>query len=230
MLLSQRVILNLVLLFLVLSTVFYFFPQIDLAVSGYFWRQGTGFFVADWPPFRWLYVLFAQISVPYAVVLLAYLLVSYLPLRISPFNRSHVLVRYRRDALFLFLVLVMGTILVEVVFKLGWGRARPRDILEFGGNLRFTAAWVFSDQCYANCSFMSGHAAIGFYFMVVAWLKRKPLWILPGLILGLALALTRIAQGGHFISDVILPFFVVIFIAHWIAPYTLALRDTKTSQ
>lgn len=63
--------------------------------------------------------------------------------------------------------------------------------------------------------------------MAFAWLQRKVVWILPGLVLGLALGLTRIAQGGHFMSDVLLPLFVVLFIAHLLGLYILGWSASK---
>lgn len=205
---------TIILAFVLLSLLFRFYPSIDLWITGVFWKQDTGFYLGDWLPFTVLYWVFAKLSGPLALGLLFYWLSALFLAKPLGWTAGHVLKRYQQQALFLLLVLVIGTLLIEVVLKLGWGRARPRDVVEFGGLLRFTPAWVFSDQCQANCSFMSGHASFGYYFMVLAWLKRRWLWLAPGVVLGVLLGLTRIAQGGHFASDVMLPFFVVIGLSY----------------
>jgi len=219
--LPNPAVIALVLAFILLSALFMAFPSIDLAVTGYFWRPDAGFFLGDWPPFVWLYVLFAKSSAPLAIGLLLYWATSKFVGSFMGWPATHLMRRYQQQALFMLLVFIIGTLLVEVVLKLGWGRARPRDIVAFGGDLQFTAAWIFSDQCHSNCSFMSGHASFGYYFMVLAWLKRSWLWLAPGIILGLLLGLTRIAQGGHFASDVLLPFFVVMGVSLWTSQWVL---------
>lgn len=217
---SKRESVTILVAFLMLSVAFYSFPQIDLAISHYFWKPELGFYLSDWPPFVWLYVIFAKTSAPLALALIVYWLNAQWLAPSLHLPQSHVLRAYQKQVLFMLLVLLFGTLLVEVILKLGWGRARPRDIVDFGGRLQFTAAWVFSDQCHSNCSFMSGHASFGYYFMVIAWLKRSKLWLVPGIVLGVLLGLTRIAQGGHFASDVLLPFFVVfgmaVLMSQWV--------------
>lgn len=218
---SKRESVTVLVAFLMLSVTFYSFPQVDLAISSYFWQPDSGFYRADWPPFVWLYVVFAKTSAPLALGLILYWVSAQWLAPFLQLPASHMLRAYQKQVLFLLLVLLLGTLVVEVVLKLGWGRARPRDIVEFGGDLQFTAAWVFSDQCHSNCSFMSGHAAFGYYFMVLAWLKSSRLWLLPGFVLGVLLGVTRIAQGGHFTSDVVLPFFVVLAVAGIVSRWVL---------
>lgn len=129
-----------------------------------------------------------------------------------------------RIIVFLLMTLTIGGLVVEGYMKSTWDRARPRDVVAFGGDAQFTPAWVVSDQCSKNCSFVSGHAAIGFYFMVFGWVKRKKAWIVPGLVLGIALGITRVVQGGHFPSDVILPGFIVVILSQWLSLWLLKFR------
>lgn len=207
--------------FMLFSIFFIFLPKVDLYVSEIFWDESLGFFLAENPVFVLLYDLFSISSVPLATILLIYIVLSAMVFFLNPTLLGNFFVKFRKEALFLFLLLVLGAVVVEVFFKLVWGRARPRDILEFGGLLTYTPAWMLSGQCSSNCSFMSGHSSFGFYFMAIAWLKHQKIWLIPGVILGLALSLTRIVQGGHFLSDVLLPGFVVYILAHYLAKLLL---------
>ena len=54
------------------------------------------------------------------------------------------------------------------------GAARGRSqIAEFGGDKRFTPAFVPSDQCARNCSFPAGDPAVGFYFVAAGLPGRR---------------------------------------------------------
>jgi len=109
--------------------------------------------------------------------------------------------------LFLALCLLLGPLVVSNIgLKDHWGRARPRDVVEFGGSKAFTPVFPPSDQCSRNCSFVSGEAsAVYIVFFAAAFLLRRHgrRLILLGIVLGSLAGLTRIAQGGHFLSDVI---------------------------
>ncbi len=108
--------------------------------------------------------------------------------------------------LFLALALAVGPGLVaNVWFKETWDRARPFQIEEFGGPLEFTPPLVLSNQCHHNCSFVSGDAAAGFFLHSFAYVARRRQRALfyGGLGVGLLVGLMRIAQGAHFLSDVL---------------------------
>lgn len=94
----------------------------------------------------------------------------------------------------------------NLVFKDQWGRARPREIVEFGGAKTFTAALIPANQCRKNCSFVCGEASSIFMIFFAAGLlfrRRSALLLGTGLLAGSAAGLIRIAQGGHFLSDVV---------------------------
>lgn len=97
-------------------------------------------------------------------------------------------------------------LLVNAVLKTYWGRARPNDIVEFGGTAQFTPALVPADQCVANCSFASGDVAVAFAYVAIA-LVLPARWRAPALVVALALgtgmAALRLLQGAHFLSDVV---------------------------
>lgn len=102
-------------------------------------------------------------------------------------------------------VLVGPGLIVEALLKPTWGRARPKDISEFGGMAAYTPPWQITDQCVSNCAFTSGHAAIAFWIAAYAFLlppKWRAAGIFAGVVFGLAVGGVRIAQGAHFLSDV----------------------------
>ena len=131
--------------------------------------------------------------------------------------------RGARCGLFLVLVLGLGPgLLVSLVLKPGYGRPRPRDLVEFGGQHEFVP--VLTPTPSLGCtSFPSGHAAMGFYLMVPAFLferrsrRTAVLFVLIGLLLGGAVGFVRILQGGHFASDVLWSAGVVYFTAFIVA-------------
>lgn len=184
----------------VLVLVFVMWPGLDLVVSSQFYRLDEGF---------WINRLDMVQVIHHAVPLLGRVvfLVAVLCWAIGCWGRWSVLQRWWRPAAALTLCMVFGLgALVHEVFKDNWGRARPVHIEVFGGQARFTPPLQPSDQCDRNCSFVSGHAATGFVLVAVGVLgavNRRRRWFWVGTFAGLALGALRIAQGGHFLSDVL---------------------------
>lgn len=115
---------------------------------------------------------------------------------------------------FLAAMLAIGPGLVaNVIFKDNWGRARPRQVVEFGGKKQFTPPLVPARECARNCSFVSGEASSAFapFFAAALLLPQVRITLLAsGAFMGLAAGLIRMSQGGHFLSDVL---FAGIFMA-----------------
>lgn len=109
--------------------------------------------------------------------------------------------------LFVALCLITGPLVVaNIGFKDHWGRARPRDIVEFSGTKAFTAPFPPSGQCDYNCSFVSGEASSIFIVLFAAALlfkSRSRNFVALGVVFGGLAGLMRMAQGGHFLSDVV---------------------------
>ena len=63
-------------------------------------------------------------------------------------------------------------IIVNYILKGLWGRARPEDVMQYGGSKIFTPWFSTSDACISNCSFVSGDAAVGFSFIVLYFLTK----------------------------------------------------------
>jgi lipid A 4'-phosphatase len=94
----------------------------------------------------------------------------------------------------------------------------------FGGERQFTPAFVIADQCERNCSFVSSHAACGFYFMTLGFVcsgrRARRAWFTGGALAGGALGAGRILQGGHFLSDIVFAGFFV-FVAGALLHYLM---------
>lgn len=195
------------LLFVLLALVFLLWPELDLVVSHWFYDDAS----ASWPyrdnPVNLaLYGLFRYL--PYALVPL--LMIG---LGLTFWSRG--LPRSQRKVwLFLLLTLLIGPgILVHNVFKEGFERPRPKQVVEFGGKSGFSPAFVIADQCHGKCrSFVSGHSAMGFWLMVFAWWSRRKVWLYLGVAVGVSVSVVRITQGGHFLSDTIFAGFICYFI------------------
>jgi len=135
----------------------------------------------------------------------------------------------RKPWVFLTLALLIGPgILVHLVVKENWDRPRPRSVQEFGGHKDFIPAFIpaamIKDQPGNNKSFVSGHAAMGFYLMVLAWVFRRRSWFYAGLAIGGIVSFGRLVQGGHFASDLIFAGFLCYFsyrlLSYWILGYS----------
>ncbi len=110
-----------------------------------------------------------------------------------------------RDILFLWMIGIFNLgIVVNLFFKNIWGRARPGDILQLGGKENFTPWFQISDACASNCSFVSGDAAVGFSLVAFYFLTKRIAYFWTSLFFGFGIGLTRVMEGGHFVSDVVM--------------------------
>ncbi len=116
---------------------------------------------------------------------------------------------WRKEAVFILLLLGLGPgLLINVLLKEEFGRARPREIVEFGGSEQFTPFWQ-PGKAGTNSSFPSGHAAIAFaalgpWFVLREKRRRTAaLFLILGLLFGTCVGIARILQGAHFLSDIL---------------------------
>jgi lipid A 4'-phosphatase len=164
-------------------------------------QPGHGFVLGNWAA-----VIFVYHAVPWitwtmiAVVVAA---AAWLYLMQQPLWRLD-----RRALLFIAFSTALGPgLLANTVLKDHWGRARPTQVEAFGGARHFTPAPLSAAECPRNCSFVSGHAALGFSLVAFAFLlrpgKTRRRGIAAALGFGALIGLVRISQGGHFLSDVV---------------------------
>src|SRR5262249_46594303 len=98
----------------------------------------------------------------------------------------------------LFLLAIGPGLIVNVGFKQNWGRPRPVEVQEFGGDYAFTPVGSPGPVQKHNSSFPSGHAAIAFYMLAPAFLMsaHRPRWsgalFAGGALYGLAMGATRV--------------------------------------
>jgi lipid A 4'-phosphatase len=135
-----------------------------------------------------------------------------------------------RAIVFLIATLALGPgLLVNVGLKDHWGRPRPIDVTQFGGDQHFVAWWDPRGDCPGNCSFVSGDVAGAFWTIAPAALA-PPQWRAlsfgAALALGTAMAVFRLMAGGHFPSDVIFAG-VFTFLIIWLV-YGLIYRWPRT--
>lgn len=132
--------------------------------------------------------------------------------------RAYKWVKWRKVGLFLVLTMLIAPgLLINVVLKDHWGRPRPRNTVEFGGKYNYEKV-LSIDISSPGYSFPCGHASMGFYLFIPWFLLRKKksgwagLSLTVGLFFGLAIGIARIAQGGHYTSDVIIAGILVYWI------------------
>jgi len=193
--------------FLAAVLIFVLAPTADLAVSGWFYRSNEGFYEQ-----RSGIMEFLRKGAPR--IMIVFVAGTWLVWVTGWLRRKCYLGLNGRGMLYLGLTLAIGPgLVVETILKSYWGRARPRQIEEFGGDALFSLPFWVSDQCVSNCSFSSGHAAFAFWFTAysfvvpVAW--RSTLFF-SGVLFGCLMGIVRIAQGAHFLSDIIFSGLVVI--------------------
>ncbi|SON57326.1 PAP2 (acid phosphatase) superfamily protein [Hartmannibacter diazotrophicus] len=206
---AERPILWLAVATTVLSLVFVLFPEIDLAASRLFYVDGEGFPVSGIAFFSSLRRLGQAVTRAMVIVPLVALLVPFL------FSGARFLLS-AKSALFLLLSMAVGPgFIVNVVLKGEWGRARPREITEFGGTFDFSRAWEIVHYCQSNCSFVSAEAAASMQVMALA-LICPPAWrrsvAIGAFAFALVMSVNRMAFGGHFLSDVTIAWLLTLWV------------------
>ena len=193
----------------VCAAVFVAFPGLDLFLSGLFYVPGRGFGAESDPTVqtvRYLWRLSAWIMVIGAGVLLV---------ASAVLGRPRLLGIGRAALVFFLLLQGLGPgLLANAILKDNWGRARPSQVIDLGGDKRHDPPLLLSDQCERNCSFVGGEAAYAFSFMALGFLpgpvRRRRAWFAFGAAFGITVSAVRIAQGGHFVSDCLFAAFFML--------------------
>jgi len=210
---------------IVAAAVFTIFPDIDLWMSGLFYRPDGGFYLKDaW----WAVAIYDSIPIIAITVGVGSLLL----LIGNLVRKRQVGPASNRFLLFLLAALAVGPgLVVNAGFKDNWGRARPRDVAEFSGEKHFTPALQPTDQCERNCSFVAGHPSVVFWLaalgFAVAARRRRNRIFAAAAALGLVAGFGRIVQGGHFLSDVIFSGLAVFAVVWALATYVFKLDEER---
>jgi lipid A 4'-phosphatase len=201
------------------------YPNIDLLISGLFYTSGQGFVYAGNPA-----LLFLQHVAYYGARILGVALA--LATLIAFVKKAPVLGIDSKGWAFLFLALVIGPgLIANAGFKDHWGRARPREVTEFGGSTAFSPALVPQTTAHKNGSFISGDGAFGFFLPSFAYavprrLSRKFFW--GGIGGGILFGIARIMMGAHFFSDVVFAAFFMLLTSACLHAVLFGKRNTAT--
>jgi lipid A 4'-phosphatase len=201
--------------FSVLALIFFaFYPKIDLQVSSYFFSDGK-FFLRENIVSLIIYYSVRVITISICGLFLFSLFFDYLNgflSRVFPSIIYNFLALIRKFVKFskkqiiyiLLVVIITPGIMVHWVMKPVWDRARPVNIVEFGGQKEYTNFYHLRAGQDGN-SFPSGHASMAFSMVAFAYIvsqrNRQKVFILS-FGYGLIASICRVVQGGHYLTDV----------------------------
>ena len=183
----------------VAAAVFLAFPELDLMVSALFYQGDNQFVLTDNLAYRYF-----NDGIRPALKVAAVLILAWAIWRMVA--RPELRRDYARRIIYLALVFGIGPgLIVDAGLKSHSGRARPKKVVEFGGEYAYSPPFVVADQCSRNCSFVSGDASVAFAFVAFALMaqRRRGLWLAAALALGSVIGGLRVGLGAHFLSDTV---------------------------
>lgn len=206
----------------VAGLVFGLFPSLDLAIERVFYAVHVGNYAFGWRLSPTL-MLVHNIALKAGFVLVAPAVIA-LALKLLMPRRK--LMMSGRAIVFLIATMILAPgLMVNVALKDHWGRPRPIDVTQFGGDQHFVPWWDPRGDCPANCSFVSGDVATTAWTLAPAALL-PPQWRALGygaaIALSVFMAVIRMMAGGHFPSDTIFAG-VFTFLVIWLV-YALIYR------
>jgi len=196
------------LLLAVSTTLVFWFTDLDLQAAALFYHPENP---ADvWPERHWwLWRLLFDYAFPFTVVSGTLALLVYL---LGHFHENTR--RYRRQALYILLVIVIGPgLVVNLIVKDHWGRPRPMHVTQFGGEFTYIPPVKIGPT--SDKSFVCGHCSVGYSFFAVYFLAKnyKFLYFFLTLFLAWTMGFTRMTSGGHFLSDILWSGYLVFLVA-----------------
>jgi membrane-associated PAP2 superfamily phosphatase len=195
------------------TTPVFWLTDIDQRAAAVFYQANEGhsaWIWGDWWLWRGLFHYAPKLLVATALGALALAVASYALGQLKPL---------RKPALYVLLVIALGPgVVVNWVFKDHWGRPRPLHITELGGHNDYIPPLKIGDTPHK--SFPCGHCSVGYSLFALYFLsrKRKGFYFSLALVAGLTMALSRMAAGGHFLSDILWSGYLVFLVA-WLLYY-----------
>ena len=202
----------------IINTLFFFFfvlfftlfPKFDIFFSNFFFFEGK--FISD------KYVFIRSLRSFLKDLMIVISIASLLIIMVNFFfkNKKKTILKFRTKLILIGFIVgpVIGCgLIANFYFKDNWGRARPINIQEFGGEKIYTQPFIISDQCERNCSWISGEASAAFSFITGTIILKSPIFFLLNIIFGIIVSFCRIAMGGHFLSDNIFAMIFMIYLA-----------------
>ena len=193
---------------LLLSIVFFLFPSLDITVSGLFFGQDGKFIATE---SDWFIYFIRKMLLPLLALLVFFVPIAAVIKQI--YFKEKILNIPVREWVYLFSCLIVGTgVVVNSIFKNLWGRARPNDTIQFGGQEPFTIPWLNVDYCNTNCSFVSGDVSFFTLSLALLIIFNKTSWNTFAYAAILLISLLRIMEGDHFLSDTVMSFIITYVI------------------
>lgn len=186
--------------FAIIFTIPFWFSNLDIDIQKKFYDAQDG-----WKYESNLWILFFYNFAIYPALILG--IISIIISVAGSFYTN--LSKFKKPAIIFLLTLIIGPgLFINVLGKNFSGRPRPREIIEFNGNWKYKKVFEAGVPGKGH-SFPCGHCSMGFIFyslFVILREKRKLqaiFWLLFSLLFGFAIGIARMAQGAHFLSDVI---------------------------
>lgn len=176
--------------------------NLDLGIASYFYVPGGpngGWIWAKTEPWNFFYRWGEIIPIGITAAIVGVYVLAY-------FGRLPD--KYKKCCVVVVLTVILGPgLMVNGVLKDYWGRPRPADIVQFGGESQYRSI-TSPGGPGAGKSAVCGHCSVGFAMAsLVAFYPYHPTFAVTSFALatlyGIALGITRIVQGGHFFTDVI---------------------------
>ena len=195
-------------------------PSFDLFFSAVFYKGNGEFMLQSYYPFV---VLVREILLP--AVLIYILFIPVFSRFFLPINKMYFkYVFTSKQLIFIWSAVLLNTLVIALLKNL-WGRARPGDIKELGGEENFSTWYEITNACSTNCSFVSGDAAVGFSIIILYFVTKNTKYLLVSLFFGLLFGVVRISEGGHFLSDVVFSALIVFLLTFFLKKFFIRLYD-----
>src|SRR5216684_6926413 len=204
-------------------------PALDLDLAALFFDPARGGF---WRSFDPTYLRLRDASTWLVALIAAPAVLAPILKLVRP--RRPLIIPGRAIVLMLVTLALAPGVVANLILKEHWGRPRPIDVAEFGGDEHFRPWWDPRGDCPKNCSFISGDVSGAFWTLAPAAVV-PPQWRAlaygGALLLGAGVGVLRMAAGAHFFSDVIFAgvlTFLVIWLTHgWLYRWRGALIADK---
>jgi membrane-associated phospholipid phosphatase len=146
----------------------------------------------------------------FVIISFAISIIIFIVLHFKSEVKSAIAIRYAKVvvtvALFGYVICIQGV-------KYFWGRVRFREL---DAAFSLFTPWYLPQGITGSDSFPSGHAAMGFILLpLIIFLMNKKEWLKISVLIliiiwAVSLALSRVAIGAHFASDVLFGAFFII--------------------
>jgi membrane-associated PAP2 superfamily phosphatase len=196
--------------------------DLDRLITQQFYSAEHGWYLRHAVPWSWLYKFG---TVPGLLLAIASLAGWFFCIVKSKWE-------WHRYFLVIVLTAVIGPgLLVNGIVKNYWGRPRPRQIQEFGGQWQYRQVYQ-PGVPWKGKSFPCGHCTMGYLFCTLLVFRRKNAWLAylgatSGLAVGSRLGVTRVVQGAHFPTDAFGSLYIVLSVFAILYYFVFCIPDPR---